>query len=370
MLKQTSLIVAASVLLAVAPASAQTSTDGERSTCEVFVQGSDSRDQFVGGYVNTCAAADLARQNTIYVPGVLQRMLARSFGFGSTQVEPTGLSGIVAGDAEQRLAPSEFVIAPTADVSAVAVPSARWNAWVDGRYLYTDYAEDVGDLDGPTFTGLAGIDYKITSKFSLGLLVSGESSDFDGPLTDLKSSTIGIGPYVGLVLTDNIVFSANLLGSRIDSEQADGLLQFDTNRVQASAGLNGYWYKGTWRLTPGVTFAWSKEWEEESSGLFADRTIETGVLTPSFQVGNTLTLSDKATMEPWLGAAFDWTLINSVETSGFGTDSETATDLRLQAGFNFGFGSNAQLALTGEASGLLNDDLDSYSIEANFAMQF
>ncbi len=370
MLKRSIFIVAAGLMLAAPAALAQSSTDGERNDCEVFVQGYESSDEFFGGYVNTCAAGDLARQNTVYVPGVVQRMLARSFGFGPMQVQPTGLTGIIAGDVDQRLAPSGFVIAPTADVSAVAAPATRWNAWADGRYLYTDYTEDAGDLDGPTFTGLAGIDYKFTSKFSLGLLVSGESSDFDGPVTDLQSSTIGIGPYVGVVLTDNIVFSANLLGSRVDSEQAGGLLQFDTNRLQASAGLNGYWYKDTWRFTPGLTFAWSKDWEEESSGLFADRTIETGVLTPSFQVGNTISLSDTATVEPWAGAAFDWTMISDVDTSGFGTESDPSTDLRLQAGLNFGFGSNAQLSLTAEAAGLLNEDLDSYSVEANFAMQF
>lgn len=94
------------------------------------------------------------------------------------------------------------------------------------------------------------------------------------------------------------------------------------------------------------------------------------MLTPSFQIGNTLKLSDSTTVEPWAGAALDWTFLSDVHTAGFGTKSNPSTDLRLQAGLNFGFGSHAQFAVTGEASGLLNDDLNSYAIEANLAVQF
>jgi hypothetical protein len=37
---------------------------------------------------------------------------------------------------------------------------------------------------------------------------------------------------------------------------------------------------------------------------------------------------------------------------------------------NFAFGANAQLALTGEVSGLLVKDSDTYTAGANFAFQF
>jgi outer membrane autotransporter protein len=319
---------------------------------------------------NECGAGQQARFSTIYVPQVVQRALKNSFGFGPLLVEPAGLSEVIADDTETRLAPSAMVIAPTADAAPTAPAANSWNAWVDGRYLYSDYTNAAGDLDGATWSGLAGLDYKLTSKLTVGFLVSGEGSDLEGGGTDLTSTTYGIGPYLGIVLTDNIVFSANLLGSRMDSEQAAGALNFDTDRVQASAALTGYWYKDTWRFTPGLTVSWSKDWEEEDNGLLPDRTIEVGIFTPSVQFGNTITLSDKATMEPWIGAALDWTFLNDIHTSGGGTDSDPSTDVRLQAGLNFGFGANAQLALTGEYSGLLMDDLVSYSGAINLAIQF
>ena len=88
------------------------------------------------------------------------------------------------------------------------------------------------------------------------------------------------------------------------------------------------------------------------------------------QVGKTLKLNDTTTMEPWAGAALDVTFLDDVAISGAGTVSNANTDLRLQAGLNFGFGSSAQLAITGEAAGLLQSDFNSYSIEANLAVQF
>lgn len=233
------------------------------SGCETFVALPGTGDFFRGGYVDTCAAADQARSNTIYVPFVIQRMLARSFGFGPSMVEPAGLSGLDAQKAENRLDKSAITIAPAADTAAAAAPAVKWNGWVDGRSLYTDYTHAAGDLDGPTLTGIAGLDYKLTSKVSLGMIVSAERSDMKSAFTDLDSSTFGGGPYLGIVLKDNLVFSANVQASHMDSSQFGGVLDYDTRRLQSSAALTGYWYKGTWRLTPGVTLAWSKDWEEE-----------------------------------------------------------------------------------------------------------
>ena len=75
-------------------------------------------------------------------------------------------------------------------------------------------------------------------------------------------------------------------------------------------------------------------------------------------------------IEPWAGAAFDYVFINDTEIDGLGGIEDSYSDLRLQAGFNFGLGSHAQLAITGELGGLLQDDLDTYAVEANLAIQF
>jgi hypothetical protein len=66
----------------------------------------------------------------------------------------------------------------------------------------------------------------------------------------------------------------------------------------------------------------------------------------------------------------DYVFVNDTEIDGFGGIEDSYSDLRLQAGLNFGLGSHAQLAITGELGGLLQDDLDTYAVEANLAIQF
>ncbi len=353
---------------AVSAAQAQVGNDHDGDDCRVFVDDSEGEGRFA---TDVCSTAYLSRQSSIRVAGVLQQVLRNSFGFGPATVEPAGLSGLIADDAARRLSPSTIFITPTAaDAAAAEALTTRLNVWADGRVLYTDYVREAGDLDGPTVSLLAGFDYKLTSKLTLGLLLSTDNSQFESAINDLNSRSIGAGPYMGLVLSDNLVLSASLIGSRINSDQAFGLLDFDTSRVQASTGINGYWYKDTWRFNPGVTLSLSKDWEEEQNGFIGDRTIELGLLTPSLQIGNTLQLSDTVTMEPWAGYAFDWTFHNRTHSPELGTITYSNIDLRLMGGLNFGLGGNAQLAITGEAGGLFLGELDSYSIEANLAVQF
>jgi hypothetical protein len=159
------------------------------------------------------------------------------------------------------------------------------------------------------------------------------------------------------------------LGTDLDTE-VNGATSFDSQRVQASSALTGYWYSGTWRYSPSLTVAWTKEWQDESGALHA-QTIETGIISPGFQVGNSISIGGASTVEPWLGAQLDWVGINKVVDDVTGTLlDDPYTDLRLQTGLNFAFGANAQLALTGEISGLLVKDSDTYTAGANFAFQF
>ena len=83
-----------------------------------------------------------------------------------------------------------------------------------------------------------------------------------------------------------------------------------------------------------------------------------------------VTLSDTSTVEPWAGAALDFVFVNETKTSGVGSVDDPYADLRLQAGFNFNFGTNAQLAIIGELGGLIQDSVDTYAGEISFAMQF
>ena len=115
---------------------------------------------------------------------------------------------------------------------------------------------------------------------------------------------------------------------------------------------------------------WTKEWQDASGALHA-QTIETGIVSTGFQIGNSVFIGGASTVEPWLGAQLDWVGINKVVDDVTGTIfDDPYTDLRLRGGLNFAFGANAQLALTGEISGLLYEDSDTYTAGANFSFQF
>lgn len=289
-------------------------------------------------------------------------------------VDPAGLGELTPEEVAARLdgRGGDMIIA-TADVAAAPV-ATKWNIWVDGKYTFNDSTPEVFDLDGPLVNVLAGADYRLTDSITLGVLASYEESHLESTLgalpPDIDSSGWGIGPYFGFVLTPNIVWSGSYLYSEVDSDQNDFFF-FDSVRHQASTAVTGYFYKDTWRFSPSLSLAWAQEQQEEANGLTADQTIESLILTPSFQIGNTLRLSEGATMEPWLGAAFDAVLVNKIDDAVLGNVvDDPYEDLRLQAGLNFSFGSNAQLAISGEIAGLLVDTSDSYSVEANLAIQF
>ena len=89
-------------------------------------------------------------------------------------------------------------------------------------------------------------------------------------------------------------------------------------------------------------------------------------------LGHTFTLTDATTLEPWAGAFLDYSFINDTDTEGPFDDNSYGEqlDLRLQLGLNLNLATNVQLALTGETSGLLLDETDTYAGEANLAIQF
>jgi outer membrane autotransporter protein len=299
---------------------------------------------------------------------------------GSTP-EPAGLN-LTADQARARLEhDGGIVVVPAADPSVEHVVAVRrWNAWVDGKYTWTDTTAAVSDTDGPQINALVGIDYRLTDRMVVGLLGTYESSDLETgvlPPGGTETEGYGGGAYVGVTLTDNLVYSAVVTGTWIDTDVSFGIISgsTDSDRLSITNGVTGYWYFGTTRLSPSVTFAWQKEWQDsftDSIGGFNPRqTLETGILTFGQIIGHTFALDNGMAIEPWIGANLDWTLINKAWISGVGTiPTDETLDLRMQAGFNMTLAENVQFALIGEVSGILLSDTDSYAGEATLAIQF
>ncbi len=324
-------------------------------------------------YVTACSKPLINRQSLINTSTSIRNLIVGRFDNGPDQTEPAGLELTTAHDILERLSGSgEITIAPTADVAVPAAVS-KWNMWADGKYSWLNDTSAVSNLDGGLVNAIVGADYKVTDSLVLGLMGTYENSSLkgNGPVApSQKTDGWGGGAYLGLTLSDNLVFSANILGTSLDTNVNSGATKFDSDRIQTSEALTGYWYSGTWRFSPSLTFAWSKEWQDAAAGLNA-QTIETMVISPAVQIGNTISIGGANTVEPWLGAEVDWAVINRVKDKVLGVQlSDPNTDLRLQTGLNFAFGANAQLALTAEVSGILLKESNTYTGGANFAYQF
>ena len=319
--------------------------------------------------ITACAKSLLNRQSLINTSTSITSIIIDRFDMGPQQAAPAGLELTDPDEISERLKGNgRIIIAPTADVAAPAA-SPHWNVWIDGKFSWLDDTDAFTDLDGSLVNGIAGADYKVSDRLVLGLMGTYETSDLEGPGATEDTDGWGGGAYLGLTLNDNWVLSANVLGTDLDTE-VNGGTSFDSARIQASSALTGYWYSGTWRYSPSLTVAWSKEWQD-ASGASSAQTIETGIISPGFQVGNSISIGGASTVEPWLGAQLDWVGINKTVDDVTGTIlDDPYTDLRLQGGLNFAFGANAQLALTAEVSGLLYKDSDTYTAGANLAFQF
>ncbi len=333
--------------------------------CEPFDNGTDVLETDV----TACSKPLINRQSLANTSSSIAHIIMDRLNMGPDQTEPAGLELTNAKDIVERLSGSgTILIAPTADVATPA-PTPNWNIWIDGKYSWLDDDLPLSDLDGSLINGIIGADYKISDRMVLGLMGTYETSDLEGLGVTQDTDGWGGGAYMGLSLTDSLVLSATVLGTELDTD-VNGAAEFDSTRIQATSALTGNFYSGTWRTSPSLTVAWSKEWQD-ASGAFNAQTIETGIISPGLQIGNSVSIGGASTVEPWLGAQFDWVGINKVVDDLLGTIlDDPYTDLRLQGGFNFAFGANAQLALTAEISGLLYEDSDTYTAGANFAYQF
>lgn len=322
--------------------------------------------------IAACSSSLLNRQSLINTSTSIRNIIIDRMDAGPDQVEPAGIALDSEQDVRDRLgATGNTTIIPTADDAGSSTVSPLWNVWVDGKYSWLDDRSAIGSMDGSLVNLIVGADYKVSDRLVIGLMGTVETSDLEG-LGVLSQETDGWGggAYLGMSLTDNVVFSANILGASLDTGINGVSNVFDSDRIQASSALTGYWYSGTWRYSPSLSVAWSKEWQDAILGFNA-QTIETAIISPGIQIGNTVSIGGANTVEPWLGAQLDAVALNKVVDAGLGTVlDDPYTDLRLQGGLNLAFAGSAQLALTAEVSGILVDTSNTYTFGANFAFQF
>jgi outer membrane autotransporter protein len=372
------LFACAGLLFLALPASAQDNDEDE--PCEFLRERQEIEQPEL---IPACLGPITNRESLLTISHLVHRLVADELlGDRERIPEPAGLIINGPDDIRTRLSRAGTIrVAPAADAT-VPAPQRRWNVWVDGKYSWIDGQFDLSDSDGPLVNITSGLDYKISDSVVFGLLFSYENSELktSGILSKIGTETEGLGggAYLGVTLTDHIVFSALVNGTFIDNDYDlfFSTASTDSERLQTSAGFTGYYYSSeSWRWSPSLTAAWSGEWidsyHDSLGNDFGKQKSETAVLSFGNQLGKTFALGDGASVEPWAGAILEYTFLNQTHTDDAeDVDFPETVDMRYQLGLNINFAENVQLALTGEAAGFMLDESNTYAGEANLAIQF
>jgi hypothetical protein len=142
----------------------------------------------------------------------------------------------------------------------LAAPSRDWLAWIDVRG--TDFSRSTfgSDLKGGQVNAIAGLTYKFTPNFLVGVLGGYEHFDYRSQAFNgvIKGDGWTTGAYLGWKLTPNLRFDAGGAWSDVLANDAAGLASgnFIGHRWLATGGLTG-------------TYGWRAVVIEPSARVFA-----------------------------------------------------------------------------------------------------
>ncbi len=122
-------------------------------------------------------------------------------------------------------------------------PPARWNVWVDTRYIHTNDDRFYLERTGQATSVGGGIDYALSDGSIVGLQVIWERSEADalGDAFDQSSTGVSVGPYAAISLNDRWALSGSLTWGRHDTDVDLLGLQssYDQDRLTADVTLTG-----------------------------------------------------------------------------------------------------------------------------------
>jgi outer membrane autotransporter protein len=292
----------------------------------------------------------------------------------------------------RRLAPAVLNAGPGAGTPAAMLFSgtgekgaandeALWNVWVDGTHTDIKDSHPVSGYEGPQNSVIAAADYQVSDRVIAGLLYNYNDSDVRNLFQPGSSTTEsnGVGPYVGVVLTDKLVFDASLLANWTDNfgKDATDIARYDSDGWIASANLTGYWYFDNLRFSPGAGISLTRTeddaYTDTSGTAFSALTTRTGTANVAATLGYTITLDDARLIEPFVTLEGEWEFKNSSSPS-----TVTATvpvvsrewNLRASAGVDVTLPRDRYLTIRGDFGGLNQSRFRTYAINGTFGFRF
>lgn len=316
-------------------------------------------------------AATVLRTATTQTANMVTGRISNALGGGASgfKVASNGFSasGMAGGDADGKL-----------------------GVWINGSWAGVEDNNTSTAYEGDIYTGVAGIDYRITPKAVIGLALGYEDVDidteyngFNGTDGNIDGDGYTIAPYIGYQLTDKI--SADLTAGyssidydtlRYDPVTGNAITgSTDADRYFVNASINAdYYFRNTnWRLrSKGSVFYANEEkdayTETETTGAtvaVAEEETELGQILIDERLGYTF-----KNVEPYalVGLEFDYTDDEAPVAAGQTTNDDDF-GAKFGAGMDFQLGPN----LTGGIEAYtveFREDYDEYAVTGGLRLQF
>jgi len=278
------------------------------------------------------------------------------------------------------VAPAAMLFSGTGEESAPS-DQALWNVWVDGTHTDIKDSHRVSGYEGPQNSVIAAADYQVSDRVIAGLLYNYNDSDVRNLFQpgSSRTETHGAGPYVGVVLTDKLVFDASFLANWTDNfgKDATDIARYDSDGWMASANLTGYWYFNKLRFSPGAGISLTRTeddaYTDTSGTAFSALTTRTGTANVAATLGYTIDLDNARSIEPFVTLEGEWEFDNSTSPASVTSTAPVPSrkwNLRASAGVDVTLPRDRYLTIRGDFGGLNQGQFRTYAINGNIGFRF
>jgi hypothetical protein len=237
----------------------------------------------------------------------------------------------------------------------------QWNAWLDVRGTGWSQSNDVGDTHGNQLNATAGIGYKVTPAFLIGVLTGYEHFRYDvnSLLGTMRGNGWTVGGYAAWRLAPHLRWDAMLGWSDISYDANAGTASgsFTGHRWLMSTGLTGDYQMGAYVLEPSskVFVLWEREgdWTDSLGALHNERDFSAGRVATGGQLIYPWNAGN-VRIAPYLGAYGDYRFStdNALPSGEPVVGIGNGWSARLTTGISWACASGPVLSLGSEYGGL------------------
>lgn len=265
-------------------------------------------------------------------------------------------------------------------VSAEPEAAPSWGIWVDGSYTHIEGDEPGAEFDGPMATVGTGLDITLNESVVVGVSFNYDTSDIDNNFGGagfapgrLESHSYGVGPYIAVALSDNLLFDAAFTytwGKNDISDQVS-VGDYSSRSWNFAANLTGYVpLSNNLTLSPsvGLSYSYNRDgaYTDSAAVFFAAQTIHTGVMNFGATLSYAIAIDDVRSIEPSVTVEGSWEFDifgNPPLDSGLVASNvnDPAVDFSVTGGVDIVLTEMISLSLSGGVSGLGRANYIEYS---------